>query len=46
MTKNSAIELGGRDTITDPLNDLLRADAKTLIFYAVEVDLQKLLKLH
>ncbi len=39
--KNNVIELAGRDTIVDPLTDLLRADAEKLIYQAVEAKLQE-----
>jgi len=41
MAKNNVIELAGRDTIVDPLTDLLRAGAEKLIFQAVETELQE-----
>jgi transposase-like protein len=41
MAKNNVIELVGRDTIVDPLTDLLRAGAEKLIFQAVEAELQE-----
>ena len=41
MTKNNVIELVGRDTIVDPLTDLLRAGAEKLIYQAVEAELQE-----
>jgi len=43
MIKNNVIELAGRDTIVDPLTDLLRAGAEKLIYQAVEAELQELL---
>ena len=46
MEKNNVIELAGRDTIVDPLTDLLRAGAEKLIYQAVEAELQELLALH
>jgi len=46
MAKNNVIELAGRDTIVDPLTDLLRAGAEKLIYQAVEAELQELLTLH
>lgn len=46
MAKNNVIELTGRDTIVDPLTDLLRAGAEKLIYQAVEAELQELLALH
>jgi len=41
MAKNNVIELVGRDTIVDPLTDLLRAGAEKLIFQAVAAELQE-----
>jgi transposase-like protein len=41
MEKNNVIELAGRDTIVDPLTDLLRAGAEKLIYQAVEAELQE-----
>ena len=41
MAKNNVIELVGRDTIVDPLTDLLRAGAEKLIYQAVEAELQE-----
>ena len=41
MAKNNVIELAGRDTIVDPLTDLLRAGAEKLIYQAVEAELQE-----
>ncbi len=32
MAKNNVIELAGRDTIVDPLTDLLRTGAEKLIY--------------
>jgi putative transposase len=46
MAKNNVIELVGRDTIVDPLTDLLRKGAEKLIFQAVEAELHELLALH
>lgn len=46
MEKNNVIELAGRDTIVDPLTDLLRAGAEKLIFQAVEAELHELLAQH
>ena len=46
MAKNNVIELAGRDTIVDPLTDLLKAGAEKLIFQAVEAELQELLALY
>ncbi len=41
MEKNNVIELAGRETIVDPLTDLLRAGAEKLIYQAVEAELQE-----
>ena len=41
MEKNNVIELAGRDSIVDPLTDLLRTGAEKLIFQAVEAELQE-----
>ena len=41
MAKNNVIDLAGRDTIVDPLTDLLRAGAEKLIYQAVEAELQE-----
>ncbi len=46
MEKNNVIELAGRDTIVDPLTDLLRTGAEKLIYQAVEAELQDLLMQH
>ena len=46
MIKNNVIELASRDTLVDPLTDLLRTGAEKLIYQAVEVELQELLTLH
>ncbi len=46
MSKNSVIELAGRDTIIDPLTELLRTGAEQLIYQAVEVELLELLGEH
>ncbi len=35
MAKNNVIELVGRDTIVDPLTNLLRAGAEKLIFQRI-----------
>jgi len=44
MAKNNVIELAGRDTIVDPLTDLLRAGAEKLIYQAVKAELQEQLE--
>ena len=36
MSKNNVVKLTGRDTITDPLTELLRTGAEQLIYQAVE----------
>ena len=36
MSKNNVIELTGRDTLSDPLTELLRMGAGQLIYQAVE----------
>ncbi len=38
MAKSNVVELGGRDTIADPLSELLRAGAEQLIYQAVEME--------
>ena len=46
MSKNNVVKLTGRDTITDPLTELLRTGAEQLIYQAVEAELQELLVEH
>ena len=46
MNKNTVVELGGRDTIADPLTQMLRTGAQRLITKAVELELQELLEQH
>ena len=46
MTKDNVLEFAGRDTICDPLTDLLRSGAQQLINQAVEAELQELLSQH
>ena len=46
MSKNNVVKLTGRDTIVDPLTDLLRAGAEQLIYQAVEAELLELLAEH
>jgi hypothetical protein len=46
MGKNNVVELGGRDTIVDPLTELLRTGAERLFYQAVETELQELLVEH
>ncbi len=40
MTKNNVVELAGRETIVDPLTELLRTGAEQLIYQAVNAELQ------
>jgi len=44
VKKNTVVGLAGRDTIADPLTEMLRAGARQLIQQAVETELQELLK--
>jgi len=44
MNKNTVVELGGRDTIADPLTQMLRTGARQLINKAVEVESRTLLE--
>ncbi|MCU7895967.1 MAG: transposase, partial [Candidatus Thiodiazotropha sp. (ex Lucinoma aequizonata)] len=46
MRKNNVVNLTGRDTISDPLTELLRTGAERLIYQAVEVELLELLAEH
>jgi transposase-like protein len=46
MSKNNVVKLTGRDTITDPLMELLRTGAEQLIYQAVEAELLELLAEH
>ena len=46
MGKSNVVELVGRDTIVDPLTELLRTGAEQLIFQAVEAELQDFLGEH
>ena len=46
MSKNNVVKLVGRDTITDPLTELLRTGAEQLIYQAVEAELLELLAEH
>jgi hypothetical protein len=46
MERNNVIKIAGRNTISDPLTDLLKAGAEKLIFQAVEAELHELLALH
>ena len=36
MSKNNVVKLTGRDTIVEPLTELLRTGAEQLIYQAVE----------
>ncbi|MCU7896103.1 MAG: hypothetical protein KZQ62_15180 [Candidatus Thiodiazotropha sp. (ex Lucinoma aequizonata)] len=46
MRKNNVLKLTGRDTISDPLRELLRTGAERLIYQVVEVELLELLAEH
>ncbi len=46
MGKSNVLEFQGRDTITDPLTELLRTGAEQLIYQAVEAELLELLAEH
>ena len=46
MSKNNVVKLAGRDTIIDPLTELLRTGAERLIYQAVEAELLELLAEH
>ncbi len=46
MNKNNVVKLAGRDTIIDPLTELLRSGAEQLIYQAVEAELLELLAEH
>ena len=46
MGKSNVLEFQGRDTIADPLTELLRTGAEQLIYQAVEVELLELLAEH
>ena len=46
MSKHNVGKLAGRDTIADPLTELLRTGAEQLIYQAVEVELLELLAEH
>ena len=39
MGKNNVVELADRDTIDDPLTELLRTGAERLFYQAVETEL-------
>ena len=44
MKKNTVVELAGRDTIPDPLTEMLKAGARRLLQQAVEAELQETLE--
>jgi len=46
MSKNNVVKLVGRDTIADPLTELLGTGAEQLIYPAVEAELLELLAEH
>lgn len=46
MGKSNVLEFQGRDTIADPLTELLRTGAEQLIYQAVEAELLELLAEH
>jgi len=46
MSKNNVVQLAGRDTIVDPLTELLRTGAEQLVYQAVEAELLELLAEH
>ncbi len=46
INKNNVVELGGRDTIADPLTEILRTGAQQLIKKAVGLEVQDLLEQH
>ena len=46
MDKSNVVKLTGRDTITDPLTELLRTGAEQLIYQAVEAEFLELLAEH
>jgi len=46
MSKNNVVKLAGRDTIIDPLTELLRTGAERLIYQTVEAELLELLAGH
>lgn len=43
MSKNNVVVLKDRDTLTDPLTEMLRAGAEQLIYQSVDAELQTLL---
>ena len=46
MAQSTVVELTGRDTIADPLSELLRVGAEQLIYQAVEAEVGELLSAH
>ena len=46
MSKSTVVEFKDRETITDPLSEMLKAGAKQLIHQAVEAELAELLSEH
>ncbi len=46
MKQNTVVDLAGRETIADPLTEMLRTGAQQLIERAVEAELQELLEQH
>lgn len=46
MSKNSVVDVSGRDALADPLTELLRTGAEQLIYQAVEAELRELLAEH
>ena len=46
MAKSNVVELDGRESIADPLTELLRVGAEQLIYQAVDAELQALLTEH
>jgi hypothetical protein len=46
MSKNNVVKLTGRDTITDPLTELLRTGAEQLIYQAAEAEFLERLAEH
>jgi putative transposase len=43
MEDNTVVEFAGRDTISDPLTDLLRSGARRLIMHAIEFEVEAFL---
>ena len=46
MDKSNVVRLTGRDTIIDPLTELLRTGAEQLIYQTVEAEFLELLAEH